>query len=505
MKIPSFKLPAVTPPKLELGKLANTVRKAIEDRFQKLNCLVNPGATEVALARGLLGPGSSELEARHLLATSPGLAERLTLFADLGAAAATDDELREVAMRALRSGLMDGTVRAPLLVEKLGLSALAAQCARDLGFEKIEVKDGRSWVDGHDLGPAGQDLSALGKALHRLRYGVDAMIPPNSPVDASAKDFSVANAQWSSQLSLLAYRDEATIRRQLSAWGFDLDTLSFVNDPASDTQGYVVADKKGNLFTIFRGTESNRDWETDVKFGMTSPDWGGGSLKVHGGMSEALDSAWPQVESALAKARGKVGSEAPVIFAGHSLGGGLSELAAMRAVKTGLVSSAAAQVYPLGAPRAGDVGFATEFQRLLPRTYRIVNYREGPIATQDLVTQVPPVWMGFRHAGNMIRLDEGGFQKIGAGDGRARAPLPPGEEPVPADPAIEAMTEEQLRALLSKPRPVGGMPESGPQGALSLTLPSLQFHSGVEYSVRLGNASVRAEVPWQAPPQALWR
>jgi pimeloyl-ACP methyl ester carboxylesterase len=99
---------------------------------------------------------------------------------------------------------------------------------------------------------------------------------------------------------------------------------------------------------------------------------------VHRGFHTALDGGWDTIRGELERA---AEDGLPLWFAGHSLGGGLAQLAAMRAAEEGLP---VAGVYAFGSPKVGDPAFAEAYDRRLDgRSYRIVN-------GDDLVPRMAP-------------------------------------------------------------------------------------------------------------------
>uniref|UniRef100_A0A0K0FN57 Lipase_3 domain-containing protein n=1 Tax=Strongyloides venezuelensis TaxID=75913 RepID=A0A0K0FN57_STRVS len=78
----------------------------------------------------------------------------------------------------------------------------------------------------------------------------------------------------------------------------------------------------------------------------------------------------------------KNGQYKNVIFAGHSLGGGLSVIGSYRCVYEKICPSKNIKVYTFGAPRSGDYEFAMNYNNLIPNTYRVV-------VKDDLIPTIP--------------------------------------------------------------------------------------------------------------------
>jgi Lipase (class 3) len=202
--------------------------------------------------------------------------------------------------------------------------------------------------------------------------------------------FSTGIARATAWLSQLAYEDEPDkVDAILHAWG--LQRLAFFKHPVStplpllSTNGFV-AEGRGVRFVVFEGTDPLviANWVTNFAF---LP----GTDGIHQGFSTALQAAWPQIRSAL----GGAGSDQSLFVTGHSLGGALAVLWAMRA-RTEL-GVAVNGVYTFGMPRVGSPGFAQAYNEVLAEnTYRLVH-------GEDIVPTVPPSELKFMHVGRMLK------------------------------------------------------------------------------------------------------
>ena len=88
-----------------------------------------------------------------------------------------------------------------------------------------------------------------------------------------------------------------------------------------------------------------------------------------------------------------------LVICGHSLGGALASLTAYE-ISTRLKefeypTRITVQVYTFGEPRVGNLQFATEYNRRVPLTYRVV-YRD------DVVPHVPLESFGYYHEGTEV-------------------------------------------------------------------------------------------------------
>jgi hypothetical protein len=217
------------------------------------------------------------------------------------------------------------------------------------------------------------------------------------PFDEGAKGVSLVNAWWLAELSLLAYvREAAAVERELAKTPFAVETIL---DRGRDraVKGFVLS-SPSSVIAVFRGTDVKdpMDWMHDLDTRWVPFDGGG---RVHAGFARALDvtGSWPRLERALD------GTGRRLFLAGHSLGGAVAQLVAVRLLRRH--PAADCQLYTFGAPRAGDRAFA---DRLPARHFRVVNHR-------DPIPKVPP-FRGFAHGGEPLWLDTHG----------APAPLPRG-------------------------------------------------------------------------------
>jgi hypothetical protein len=168
-----------------------------------------------------------------------------------------------------------------------------------------------------------------------------------------------------------------------------------VASAATDTQdgnrdaGYVWH-SGDELIVAFRGTLpystgdqqtsqemlSIEDWLNDANARPAAdPDLG----SVHGGFEAALQSVWPALMQQIKawQAAGRLGPNPKVYVTGHSKGGALAMLAA---VKLKAAKLPVTEVDTFGAPRVGGTDFAAKYAGITGIRYE---------TTQDLVPHVP--------------------------------------------------------------------------------------------------------------------
>jgi len=135
----------------------------------------------------------------------------------------------------------------------------------------------------------------------------------------SVGSIAARNFTWRTALSLamasdLAYSPRDVVERTALNWG--LNTCAFVE--ALDTQSFVAATNDVALIA-FRGTESIRDWITDLNARRVTRPYG----LVHRGFYHAFNDVRTRLERVLESF-----PERKIVLTGHSLGGALATVAA---------------------------------------------------------------------------------------------------------------------------------------------------------------------------------
>jgi triacylglycerol lipase len=187
------------------------------------------------------------------------------------------------------------------------------------------------------------------------------------------------------ELALIAYNDEAEAQRAARAIGFPEAKL-FDND---GSQAYRFRNQF-DVVLACRGTEPTEwnDLRADANAVMAVVGTIG---NVHSGFNREVDDLWPMLEELIR------GESLPVWFCGHSLGAAMATICAYRCKASSLVGDPQ-ELHTFGSPRVG----CRRYIRHAP----LVHYRW--VHNNDIVTRVPPAWMGYRHCGNEIYLDRYG-------------------------------------------------------------------------------------------------
>lgn len=187
------------------------------------------------------------------------------------------------------------------------------------------------------------------------------------------------------ELSSVSYYDEQHARKLVCDMGFS-ELLFFERDGA---QAYMFWNDS-DCVVACRGTEPH-EWN-DIKadanaVSVLTETFG----RVHKGFNQEVDDLWPMLEDALAE------NEKPLWFTGHSLGGAMATICAGRCYLSE-ISSMPRSLFTYGSPRVGDK--------------RFVNFIELDhsrwVNNNDIVTRVPPAWLGYRHSGKEWYLNRHG-------------------------------------------------------------------------------------------------
>jgi triacylglycerol lipase len=151
-------------------------------------------------------------------------------------------------------------------------------------------------------------------------------------------------------------------------------------------QAYIFGNEHDAVVTC-RGTQPT-DWN-DIKADLDlqravaeTVGW------VHRGFKRQVDDLWPRLEQAL------VNNTRTLWFSGHSLGAAMAAICAGRC-RLSYIKSNPRALFTYGSPRVGSKRYVNYVQL---ETYRWVN-------NNDIVTRVPPPWLGFRHKGDDVYLN----------------------------------------------------------------------------------------------------
>ena len=212
-----------------------------------------------------------------------------------------------------------------------------------------------------------------------MNSGLDIASPANA--------FSLLNARLLAAASQLAY----------SPGPFTSSTPMprIVQCAATGTQAFVV-EYDDAIIIAFRGTTDVRDWLTNAEFWRTRLTFGSSAMEIHAGFLIGIESVNWELRDAV------IGKNKPIYITGHSLGGALAQLCALRFLQSG---QSVKGVYTYAQPRVGNAAFRSFYNAWLGFiTWRFC-------AAGDLVPLLPgiftPPFDGYRHAGHEVFLSNG--------------------------------------------------------------------------------------------------
>ncbi len=224
--------------------------------------------------------------------------------------------------------------------------------------------------------------------------------------DWNATGYDPNNAYWLARLSRMVYRERPGIQLETDVfWGNP--AVTFYEHERKDAQGCLLTYPEG-AFLAFRGTESLRDWATNLSVVMKRK----GNLRFHGGFLGAVENLYgcrPKAYGAIEEHRRRVEEESdqylptleqslqalvasgkPVFMCGHSLGGAMACVAALIPPLNGWGGNGPF-VYTFGQPRCLSRESVLHIQANgSVQVYQHVN-------NEDIVPRLPPPSLGFAH------------------------------------------------------------------------------------------------------------
>ena len=153
-----------------------------------------------------------------------------------------------------------------------------------------------------------------------------------------------------------------------------------------------VAD--GNIIA-FRGSEDNDDWNTNFDIVMTPYEFEMSHMLLPGGeVHDGFHTRWKELRHEIHTHVSKFTDvNSPLIVTGHSLGGAIATLCALDLAISGLHT----KLVVFGSPRVGNDDFVRLVNHVVNDHIRVENWG-------DPVPRVPPLSVGYRHAGKSMRV-----------------------------------------------------------------------------------------------------
>ena len=179
--------------------------------------------------------------------------------------------------------------------------------------------------------------------------------------------------------------------------GLGIKKVNWMNDSKTDTQGFTAL-SSDTLYIVWRGSSSPKDFLEDAqvkKVNFVEP-----GEKVHNGFYTAFESVKEDLYSSINYIiSNKLDKIKSVVICGHSLGAALTVISSYMICKDFPQIAHLVKNVTIGCPRVGNSIFKDNYNKLVPKSIRIVN-------DKDLVTRIPKI--GYTHINEGITLNEKG-------------------------------------------------------------------------------------------------
>lgn len=181
------------------------------------------------------------------------------------------------------------------------------------------------------------------------------------------------------KLSSIAYGSMKEVKSQAKELGFT--TIEFYNRDGAQAYRFM---NKNDLVIACRGTQPSEfsDIAADLK---AVPVLAETISRVHKGFKEEVDDLWPMICEDIDR---KVNLKKNLWFCGHSLGAAMATIMASRCLYNENLNNPV-ELYTYGSPRVGWKGYVVHLG--------VVHHRWKN--NNDIVTTVPPRFMGYKHHG----------------------------------------------------------------------------------------------------------
>ena len=231
-------------------------------------------------------------------------------------------------------------------------------------------------------------LNTQSPTVEKLGEGID-QLPDRTELTIKL-DRPLSELSWiqkslvCAELARLSYAEPGPVEK--IAYNAGLDQCIFV---ARDGAEAYVLGNRFDCLIVCRGTEPSQwnDIRADANAWTIATDVG----RVHSGFHTEVNQLWPLLEQQIKE------NQRTMWFAGHSLGGAMSAVCAVRCKLSPIPSNPKA-IFSYGAPRVGNRPYTSV---LKAKHYRWVN-------NNDIVPRMPPRWLGYRHMGQEIYLNRHG-------------------------------------------------------------------------------------------------
>jgi predicted lipase len=155
--------------------------------------------------------------------------------------------------------------------------------------------------------------------------------------------------------------------------------------------GFVARVKNTDEFLVsIRGTQTPEEWVKN--FTAVPNPWN--EVPGFGVVHLGFEQMWRRIRVSVFQALRNVPARSRITIVGHSLGGAMATLGAAD-LKRNLGKDVDVDLWTVGCPRVGQLRFRSNFNRLVPQSFRVVN--QG-----DAVPHLPSVLQLFVHVGKEV-------------------------------------------------------------------------------------------------------
>lgn len=181
------------------------------------------------------------------------------------------------------------------------------------------------------------------------------------------------------KLSQIAYNNITDAKKQAKDLGFT--TIEFYDRDGAQAYRFM---NTADLVIACRGTQPTEFG--DIKADLQAlPVLAETVSRVHRGFKKEVDDLWPMVEEDIDR---KVNLKKDLWFCGHSLGAAMATIMASRALYNQKLNDPI-ELFTYGSPRVGWPGYCSSLG---------INHHRWK-NNNDVVTNVPPAFVGYRHHG----------------------------------------------------------------------------------------------------------
>ena len=177
-----------------------------------------------------------------------------------------------------------------------------------------------------------------------------------------------------------------------------------VVEPKTESGATIFEDAKDSdvIVVACRGSATPKNFATNLRFRLTPmPKRFEVDARAHEGFQEAAEGLWERLEPNLFGGS-SVGKK--IIFTGHSLGAGTSEIVALHAATASASGTTISDVTTFGGPCIGDATFASYVndEALASTDIKHIVHSADPILANN-----GPLWekLGFERSGSTLQCD----------------------------------------------------------------------------------------------------